>query len=664
MKHFKVHTKNHLTTVTFDRTNSSANIFDREALEELLYHVQAISESDAKTVLFQSAKHGIFIAGADLHSLVAMTPEELDSLVLLGQQIFDLIERLPQRTIAVIDGACVGGGLELALACDYRVASLSHKTKLGLPETQLGILPAWGGSTRLPALIGLHKALPLILTGKLLNSTVAHKKGLVHAICPSEHLTKLAKEYINAPSPTPKHFSLYHNPISSYLIKNRTLKKLYQSTRGHYPALLEATKVVCSNVLLSHQDALTNERKAIVKLSRSKETKELIQIFFQTEAAKKQNIPEVTPTPIHSTAVIGAGVMGSGISYWLSNRGKSVILQDIDDQSIARGIHQIENNYRHAKQRHILTATEAQAGLDRITASSDRLNLQHVDLVLEAAVENLELKKSIFKDLSSRVHKDTILATNTSALPIQNIADVISNPQRLIGIHFFNPVARMKLVEIITTKDTSKETLASTLRFVQSIGKLPIVVKDSPGFVVNRILVPYMLEAGNLFSRGVSAEEIDNAMLEFGMPMGPIRLLDEVGIDVALHVTNTLSEAFPDRIKPPALLQHLIDHDMLGRKKKQGFYLYTGKGKYIPNPATKQFQHNSNRPKDITSHLSNIMSYEAKKCLEEGIAKSAQDIDFAMVMGTGYAPFRGGPLRHADQISLFTSPCYEPKPTS
>lgn len=648
----KLETDNHTAHLIFDRHESSANIFDREVLQELEQILDGIPKnSSLKALIVSSTKPNIFIAGADLKTLSSASPDELESLITLGQNVFNKLENLHITTIAAIHGACVGGGFELTLACDYRVASDASCTKIGLPETQLGILPAWGGSTRLPSLIGLTKALPLILSGKLLSARSAMRKGLIDGSCPKEHLLEYAERFISRPKRQHPIHLLEHNPLAVAIIRKKASESLFKKTHGHYPALTAALDVVCDSVRVSLHQSLNNERGAIRKLSAGPESAQLINLFFSSERAKKLTIGDCKTKKLSDTAVIGSGVMGSGIAYWLSTRKCNVLLKDINDDALANSMLTIEKLYQASQQGHIISPTAASAGLDRIQATSANVSLADREIIIEAATEDLELKKKIFAHLSEQASESTILATNTSALPIHELASQISTPERLVGIHFFNPVPRMKLVEIVRTKSTSDATLATAVRFIQSIGKLPVVVEDSPGFVVNRILLPYLVRAGELFSDGHAPDVIDKAMVDFGMPMGPLRLLDEIGLDVALHVAQTLSTAFPDRMHIPKILTELTGKGMFGKKSNEGFYLYK-KGTQTPNPAILPAVSPESSPLKIQDELVKLMSEEAERCLDEAVANSASDIDFAMVMGTGYAPFRGGPLRHADSSNL------------
>jgi 3-hydroxyacyl-CoA dehydrogenase/enoyl-CoA hydratase/3-hydroxybutyryl-CoA epimerase len=646
MPNLKLTTRDDIATITFDREGSSANIFDRAALEELGGLLTEISTyASLKGLLIRSAKPSIFIAGADLKTLSSAKGDELKELIELGQQTFNHLADMRIPTVAVIHGACVGGGLELALACDWRIASDSKKTKIGLPETQLGILPAWGGSTRLPRLVGLPTALSLILSGKLLAAKAAKHKGVVDAVVPAENLDAFSVGWIARGKRKPESHWFVHNPLAVALIRKKARAGLMAKTRGLYPGPNAALEVVADSVGRSREESLRAERDEIIRLAGLPETHQLMRLFFLQERAKKHRHVEAEPRKIDRTAVIGAGVMGSGIAYWLSTRGHPVLLRDVSAEAIAKGMAGIGKLYRDAASRRILTPVEAARGLDRIHPSCVPVPMDRCDLVIEAAVEELSIKKKIFADLSSRVSPEALLATNTSALPIHELAEVIENPGRLLGLHFFNPVHRMQLVEVVRTPSTSDDALATGVAFVRSIGKLPVVVKDSPGFLVNRILMPYLVEAAAIFGRGADPEALDRTMLDFGMPMGPLRLLDEVGLDVAIHVARTLAAAYPERMKVPEIAAKLVEKGQLGRKSGKGFYIYDGRREF-PNPVALGLRSGTTPlPADTRDRLAGLMTEEARLCLSEGVAETADDIDLAMVMGTGYAPFRGGPMQ-------------------
>ena len=606
----------------FDRPNSSANLFDEATLLELDRHLAWI-EAHAATihgVIIKTAKPGIFIAGADLKSIDAGAA---DGFIALGQRVFDRVAALPMPTVAAIDGACLGGGLELALACDYRIASRRPASKIGLPETKLGILPAWGGSTRLPRLIGLSKALRLILPGKVLP---AEKHPAVDHVVAREHLSAMAKKLIDLGKPSRRR----HRGLFAPLIRWKARRDLLHKTRGNYPAPMRALEVITRGINRSHEESLRLEREAAADLIATPASKNLIQLFFQIEAAKKGPADPHDPH-LERIAVIGAGVMGAGIAHSASSAGLPTMLSDIDPDSVARGLSHIH---------------KLGGDTDRITPSTGDLPMGRIDLVIEAAVEKLDVKKKIFADLDRRCPENTILATNTSALPIGEIASATGRPDRVLGLHFFNPVERMQLVELITTPETSPETVERATALICRLGKVPVAVKDSPGFLVNRILMPYLLEAVALFDAGVPPILIDRAMLNFGMPMGPLRLLDEVGIDIALDVAETLAAAYPDRMAVPEILRQLVAGGSFGRKCDSGFYLY-GKN-HRPDPeivALRKAQATlAMEEAEITQRLVAKMREEAARCLAEGVAKDASEINLAMVLGTGYPPFRDGLL--------------------
>lgn len=639
----------HTAHLIFDRKESSANIFDAATLEELNERLTAIEENkECDGLIILSRKPNIFIAGADLHSLQNTELKDLSELISLGQFTFNRIAELPFPTVAAIHGACVGGGCELALACDWRVATETKATKIGLPETQLGIIPAWGGTTRLPRLIGLPKALSIILPGKILKAKAAKAKGLVDFLVPKERLKDFAIKLLKKDRIDRNQHTLTNNVISSNIIEKKAKDDLLLKTKGHYPAQEEALHAACQGIHLTRDESLHLERLAIEKLAKSETANNLMRIFFLNEGSKKLRIGETKVKECHTPAVIGAGVMGSGIAYWLTSKGYPTLMKDVSLQALAKGEHTVEKLYQAARKRRVFNKTEAQQGIDRLKTTHCEVPLKNYDLIIEAATEDLPIKQKIFENLSKKVSEDTLLATNTSALPLHGLIDSVHNPERLVGLHFFNPVHRMQLVEVVKTKHVSDEFLAKAVNFVQKIGKLPVVVADSPGFLVNRVLLPYLVEAGLMFSRGIKPHFIDEAMLEFGMPMGPLRLLDEIGLDVAHHVAGTLSQAFPDRMSVPDILEQMIGLGMLGKKTGSGFYTYKKGQQPSPNPKALELRASDiEAPDNIGITLARLMALEASHCLDEGIVERPEDVDFAMIMGTGFAPFRGGPLRYA-----------------
>ncbi len=644
--------------LTFDRPDSSANIFDRATLAELDRHLDFLSAADGlKGLVLVSAKKSIFIAGADLLSIFAETrPEALRELIELGQHVFNRIAALPCPTVAAIHGAALGGGCEIALACDWRIASTDAVTRIGLPETQLGLLPAWGGSTRLPRLIGLPKALEIILAGKALAPKPALKCGMVDSLVPREYLLPTALKKIREGKPHRARRFLTNNALVASVIAARLKAQLQKKTRGHYPAVTKALAVVTQGISRSVSASLQLEVEGVEELGKTESTRNLLRLFLLQERAKKLKAgPVAVSSAAENCAVIGAGVMGAGIAQWLSAKKLSVILRDVSADQIARGLSNISKLYAEGTKRHTFTAVEARAGLDRIHPAAAEVPLRNVDFIIEAAVEAMAPKKEIFRTLDALAGEQTILATNTSALSVAEIAAATVHPERVVGIHFFNPVHRMQLVEVVRAPQTSPAAVQRAIQFVQQIGKLPLLVNDSPGFLVNRILIPYLIEAGLLFESGARARDLDEAMLDFGMPMGPLRLLDEVGLDVAHHICGTLAEKFHGRFPVPSLLEKMVQAKMLGRKGGRGFYVHA-RGKKSPtlNAETEAFRtgdsaHALTR-EQLQVRMVLLMINEAARCLEEKVVASADDVDFGMVMGTGFAPFRGGPLRHADAV--------------
>ena len=645
-KHFRLDVDfDGIAWITFDSPKSSVNVWNEETLREFNHLLETIEhDTRVKTLVLRSAKERIFIAGADIKAIRNMQHVRVNDLIWLGQAVFDRLARLKVTKIAAIHGACMGGGFEVTLACDWRIASDHDSTKIGLPETQLGILPAWGGSTRLSRHIGVRKALDLITTGKLLNATAAKRAGIISRVVPAERLETLARRLAREKRPSPRfRFENLFSPVIGYLAKRKVLAK----TRGLYPSVSKAVEVVTHAVHGEIEKGLLLERNAVAELIKSRDSARLIDLFFMREEANKRPATGGTALPIHDATVIGAGVMGAGIAHILASRGIRVLMTDVTNDSLARGLERIHGLVSDATRRRLVTKVQGRDTLDRISTTHVPVPLNRHHLVIEAATESMELKKKIFADLAARVSADTILATNTSALSVSDLAKTVPNPERVIGLHFFNPVHRMPLVEIITLPETSPDVLATVVSFVQKLGKTPVVVKDSPGFLVNRILVPYLMEAVRLHEGGIPVKDIDEAMLEFGMPMGPMRLLDEIGLDVAAHVAKTLASAFPDRFPHTDALDKMVAAGQLGKKTGQGFYRYENGKEILPSTHSDLPRHES-----IQTNLALLISQEAMRCLKEGIARSADDIDLAMVLGTGYPPFRGGPITFARDTGI------------
>jgi len=628
--------------LTFDRPDSGANIFDAATLRDLDEHLDAIeSDPSLRGVIISSAKKSIFIAGADLQTLLRQAESgELQTFIAEGQRVINRVAALKIPSVAAIHGACAGGGYEVALACDYRVASNDSATRIGLPETTLGLVPAWGGCTRLPRLIGLEAASEVILKGKLYSAGEALKTGLVDELASREQLIEVVRRKIGAgkrPMPSPPHIEGQVKP--PHMIGNEA------------PA--RAFEIVYHALTSSVEDSLRRELDTIVDLGETESTRNLIRNFFLAEKYKKGSVRAPNQKVMH-TAVIGAGVMGSGIGQWLSSRGVTVILRDISRELIDRGLANIDKTYADAVKRGLMSEEKAKQGRARIICSTAHVEMRDVQVVIEAASEKMSIKKEIFQELSEKA-PNAILATNTSALSIDELACETGSPARVIGLHFFNPVSRMKLIEVVVGKNTSEETRERALGFARQIGKLPVLVRDRPGFLVNRVLFPYLLDAAELFQSGVPAEKIDHALLQWGMPMGPLRLIDEIGIDITIDIADTLAKAYGRRDECPKILQEMRSAGMLGRKTSSGFYKYEGKHQSL-NDAIEKWRNNIGAgvgdPSDLALRLVFLMVNEAARCLEEQVVASPEDADFGMILGTGFAPFRGGPLRFADHFGI------------
>ena len=629
-------------TLTFDRPDSGANIFDTAAMRDLSGQLDFIEKEKAlKGVIVTSAKKSIFIAGADLQTLLRQAQTgEMRAFIAEGQRTFNRLAALKIPTVAAIHGACAGGGYEITLACDYRVASDAPATRIGLPETTLGLVPAWGGATRLPRLIGPEKAAEVILKGKLYPASEALKLGLVDEVVPQEKLLEAARKKLDSPKRVPPEGRASARPGS------------LAAPRSHNPAPARAAEIINRALTSSVDESLARELDAIVELGEIESTRNLIRNFFLADRYRKSPGKAPGERVVHA-AVVGAGVMGSGIAQWLSSRGIAVILRDVSVELLDRALANIEKTYGEAVKRGLMSEEKAKEGRARIVASSNPGPMREVQIVLEAASEKLEIKRQIFHDLDSKIDDTDILATNTSALSITDLAAQTKHPQRVIGLHFFNPVSRMKLIEVVIGKQTSDETKERALFFARQIGKVPVVVRDSPGFLVNRVLFPYLLEAAELFEQGIDAPQIDAALVEWGMPMGPLRLIDEVGVDITVDIAATLEKSLGGRGRTPAILQKMQEAKMLGRKTGSGFYKYEGK-EQLPNEAIAQWRDASNPPKvtaaDLALRLVYLMINEAARCLEEKVVATPEDADYGMILGTGFAPLRGGPLRFADHF--------------
>ena len=649
--------------VTIDVPGEKMNTLRASFAEQLQDIVRTANENNVKGLVFTSAKPDNFIAGADINMLDnAHSREEALALSTMCQEAFFELEKLPYPTVAAIHGAALGGGLEFALACDYRVCSDSDITKMGLPEVQLGLLPGGGGTQRLPKLVGLQKALEWMLTGKQVRAKQAKKAGLVNDSVPHSVLLEVACKYAlkgkaRATKPPLDKVSalLESNPFGRNLIFKKAAENVAKKTGGHYPAPNNIIKAVRASVELDTLKAYKTEADGFADLVMSDVSKSLRGIFFATTEMKKEWRADDAPST-DKVAVLGGGLMGAGITHVSAIKaGVPVRVKDVAHKGISGAMNYSYKLLEKKRKRRIISKAQLQEQMSRITGTTDYSGFAHVDMVIEAVFEDLKLKQSMVADIESHGQAHTIFASNTSSLPIAQIAEQAQRPENVIGLHYFSPVEKMPLVEIIPHAGTSEQTIARTVSFARKQGKTPIVVKDKAGFFVNRILAPYVNEAANLLLAGEPIEKIDKALVEFGFPVGPLALLDEVGIDIGSKIAPILEKELGERFKAPDAFSRLIDNKRLGRKSGRGFYDYSKKDKK-PDESVYELLGVTPAPKlnkeQIAERCVMQMLNEAARCLDEGIVASARDGDIGAIFGIGFPPFHGGPFSYMDKLGL------------
>ena len=673
---FRFEVEDHHGILTLDTPNEKVNILSTPVMQELNKFLDELhSRADLEALILLSGKEGNFIAGAKIEEIENITdPKDGAEKAAMGQAVFGKIAALPFPTIAVIDGACVGGGLELVLACDYRLARDSEKTRIGLPEIRLGIIPGFGGTQRLPRLIGIQRALDFILTGKLVDAQRAYRAGIVDRVIPKEfppqQLRRLglgfAQEIQNSAArekiaarrnrASPQTVLLEKNILGRKVLFDQARRRTLAETKGHYPAAelaLEAVEKGFSKKEIN--DGLKIEAELLGKAVVTSVSKNLVKVFYLTEVVKKdagvENYSGATQE-FHKIGVLGAGLMGGGIAQLMAHNNFTTRMKDVNLAAVAKGMEAAAKIFNESVKRRRMTPKEMQNKMALISGAADYSGFKNADLVIEAIVEILDVKKKVFAEIDALLPPHSILTSNTSSLSITEMAAATKRSDKVAGLHFFNPVHRMPLVEVIRGTDTSDATVASLVAFSKKIGKTPIVVmKDSAGFLVNRILGAYMAEAGRMLIEGANIEQLDSALVEFGMPMGPINLFDEVGIDVAAKVSHILENAFGRRMAGEGMLDKIVESGRLGKKNGKGFYVYEGKNKkidpaiYALIPKTGKFDSNS---AEIQDRCVLQMVNEAARCLAEGVVRRPEDVDIGMIFGTGFPPFRGGLLRYAD----------------
>lgn len=655
-----------LAVVKLVPPHRSLAVLDGPLLRDLEVAVSELEgRHDLTGIVIAGAEPLKFAAGADVDGIKHITnPADVRRVVLEVHKLFRRIEKLRPRTVAAVGGPVPGGAFEISMCCDFIVAADHKKTRIGLPETMLGIIPGWGGSHRLPKRVGLPTAMTAILSGRLYVAKQAKKLGMVDRLTAPEYLLSIASD-IAMKRQTPRNNSrgwkswlVDRNPLAANFIAKKAREMVESKTRGNYPAPLQAIDVIKNGPGKSMEEAAQIEADVIADLAVGPVCKALIGIFHASENAKKlgASIEGFQPRKFHTAGVLGGGVMGGGIASSLADRGLQTRLFDLAPAALDEAVIQHRADIGKRVKRRRLQRHEGNAAMDRLTTSRTLQGFDRAQIVIEAVAERLDVKQSVFKQLAEQVSPDCILATNTSSLSVSKIAEGVPNPERVVGMHFFNPVKRMPLVEVVKGSQTSDEVAVEVAALAVKMGKTPVIVKDVAGFLVNRLLGPYLDEAVRLFAGGADPRRVDRLMLDFGMPMGPFRLLDEVGLDIAEHASASLHQAYGERMTPSSDLDAMRAPDRLGRKTSKGFYVFPTERKAkerlagdLPRFQKEGFARTFSDDQ-IINRLALSMVNEAARCLEEDVVENPTVLDLATVFGTGFAPFTGGLLHYADRI--------------
>jgi len=666
MSYLNITKKENVAVITLNQPGEKVNTLNEAMMDQFANFLDDLeSDVSLKGAVLISGKKNNFIAGADIEMFKAReTAEEIEQLSLGGHKILNRVESSSKPIVVAIHGSCMGGGLELSLACHYRIASGHSKTIMALPEVKLGILPGTGGTQRLPRLIGIQKSLNYMLTGKNIYARQAYKMGLVDELVHKDALEEAAIKAVHSVSSskferTDKRTSMEKmiesNGLGRKIVFSQALKQTLAQTKGNYPAPEKILEAVEYGYKHGKEKGLLNEAKLFGELGATYESRALVNLFFAMNNAKKNPQKDLVK-PISKIGVLGAGLMGSGIADVSINKGKySVLLKDRDLESASKGEQGIWEDLNKKSKKRIITKFERDEIASRVTGVDSYAGFDGVNLVIEAVFEDLNLKHKIIKEVEEVTSDDTIFASNTSSLPISEIAKASSHPENVIGMHYFSPVQKMPLLEIITTEQTADWVTATAYEVGVKQGKTVIVVNDGPGFYTTRILAPFMNEALLLLEEGASIEFLDKAMKQFGYPVGPMALLDEVGFDVGAHVGETMKPMFDKRgARSSEKAQQLVDEGYLGRKNKKGMYSYLdGKKKEVNTGIYKYFGGTNRTNPDMETaqfRMALTMINEAAYCLEEGILKSATDGDLGAILGLGFPPFLGGPFRYIDRL--------------
>jgi 3-hydroxyacyl-CoA dehydrogenase / enoyl-CoA hydratase / 3-hydroxybutyryl-CoA epimerase len=661
-----------IAIITIDLPNEPVNKFSAQVIAEFDAMLTQIEGNSAvKAAVLISGKPDVFIAGADIDAFLEFkSAADAEAASASGHRMMSRLEKSRVPVVAAIHGACLGAGLEMSLACAYRIATDHPKTILALPETQLGLIPGAGGTQRLPKFVGLQVALDMILTAKNIRAKKALQTGLVDemvhpailrdiAIARAQALAAGTLRGHNRKKLGVMASLLEGNPLGRTIVFRQARAMTLKKSRGAYPALPAAIDAVQAGYHGTAEQGFATEARLFGEMAATAVSRELIFIFFATTSLKKDTGLEgaaVAPLPVGQIGVLGTGFMGAGIAAIAAMQGVPVRFKDMKHEQVGRGLAAVRAVLQERLTKKQITRQQFDDQLSLVSGTIDYTGFAHVPLVIEAVFEDLAVKHQVLAEIEKVLPRTAIFASNTSTIPIAQIAEGAPYPENVIGMHFFSPVQKMPLLEVIVTPRTSPEVIVTTVAFGRKLGKAVIVVNDAPGFYVNRILAPYINEAGRMLDEGVAIEVIDTAMLDFGFPVGPITLLDEVGLDIAGKSGAIMSKAFGDRLKPSASLGQVLASGRLGRKSKKGFYLYDASGKKggVDESVYALLSTGAKRTTlsadDIRHRCSLAMINEAARCLEEHIIRAPRDGDIGAVFGIGFPPFRGGPFRYIDSV--------------
>jgi 3-hydroxyacyl-CoA dehydrogenase/enoyl-CoA hydratase/3-hydroxybutyryl-CoA epimerase len=644
--HFTVETDDdNIAWLHFDKADSGTNVLNAEVFEQLDEQLQTIAARSPRGLVILSDKANGFIAGADISAFTQVkTSDQALAFLHKGQDVFNRLEALPFPTVALIHGFCLGGGTELSLACRYRVTRDDPGTRMGLPEVKLGIHPGWGGSARMVPLLGGLKAMDLILSGRSIDGRSGKRMGLVDLVVPERHLRAAARKLI-LDSPAPHQPGWLDRLSNNFLVRPLLARVFSQQVakrapRNHYPSPYAMIDIWRKHAT-DKQRMLDAEAQSLAHLITGATAQNLVRVFFLQEQLKSLGKDKsYQPKYVH---VIGAGTMGGDIAAWCAFRGFHVSLQDQSPERIAPALKRAHSLFKRKLKRPI----KINEAMDRLMPDHKGIGVERADIVIEAIFEDADVKRSLYNTIEPRMKPDALLASNTSSIPLEELSSALSRPERLVGLHFFNPVAMMQLVEVVIGQSTSSEVAARAMTFTRQIDRLPLPVTSTPGFLVNRILMPYLMEAVLLEAEGIPPVIIDKAATDFGMPMGPVQLADTVGLDICLHVAEILASHFNAEV--PESLKKLVADGNLGRKSGRGYYKYS-KGKPVKSKAGAG---NWNMD-EISNRLIDRLLNESVSCLREQVVENEELLDAGMIFGTGFAPFRGGPMHHIDAVGAAT----------